>query len=148
MEEVCDPYELKKYGRLMSCVAKAIKSKPQCDDAIAASHSKGIGHILSDESMFWRQKHSHTGGLRHLQQEATSSCGSATLSLCSSTCPGTDSDVEERSMWFACLDQAIYDDAYNNTEFDVAECEGELTDEAAWDFVSITCDWEADGLFN
>ena len=136
VESVCVIDE--NYGKMISCVSKAIKREQGCESAIALNEDKGIGHIMSDETMYWRTNQPHQqkrvrehARVRRREQEiATYTCGEAAFSQCGDSCDATGS--AEEAEWFSCLGAYIYGDA-------IAHCQQELTDESAWDYIAITC---------
>lgn len=159
--EVCGD-AMERYGRLMSCVVKAIKHEPECQAAIALGNGKnGIGHLISDDTMYWRANRINTRRRRRsrdrrrylrpqdddedpLVDTTTSSsinpnpCGDSAFSNCGGSCvsPGTVSSDE----WFGCLFASIYDgnlveciDDGNGTNSTVTN------DEAVWDSIGTKC---------
>ena len=151
--EVCGQ-SMDRYGRLMSCVVAAIKREPECEAAIALGNGNGIGHIISDDTMYWRankistrrrRRASTTNGLlrttRNLMPMST--CGDSAIANCGGSCisPGTATSDE----WFGCLYSSIYDGALlecaasgDGTQLD-EEDEVLMVDEAAWDLVGTKC---------
>ena len=139
------------YGRLMRCVVSSIHDlqTTECEDAITLNGSKkGIGHILSHETSYWRYWESTRNNLRRRDQEEltsppTSSCGDAVFNQCGGICQQAGS--AEEAEWFSCLESYIYDGILAECPVDLsseADLNGEpLTDVLAWNFLADQCSW-------
>ena len=127
----CEGTETNKkcYGKLMSCLARNIRREPSCEEALAWNGKKGIGHVLAHEAFNHRMYMLGNRRLRRRQQE-TNSCGQIVFSICGDTCASLGS--EEEVDWYSCIDMNIYGD-------DIEECQVELADEEAWEFVATNC---------
>ena len=118
------------YGKLMSCVAKTVRRSSECEEAVALGGGNGIGHILSDDTMYWIEYRGNHRKLMPAQDDAESSCGETAFSLCGDSCAiaGTNEEI----VWFTCLDITIYDESH-------VQCSGDQADVDAWDYIAWMC---------